>query len=150
METYIYALSSSDDPTEFKYVGMTATSLEARKMAHIYASATQTLTPSLAWVKSVLDDGNEIIITALAIDIHGNHDDTERYWIRILRKMGFDLTNVDDGGKSGIVIYNQYQQSIKKSKWFKKLPIEEQFKIRMKWVPYRKPDLKVFNAFVLV
>lgn len=130
----IYALSSSSDPTEYRYVGMTKLPLEERRTSHCLQARRTQETPSLVWMKSVLDDGDELVITLIAICEHYEFEMIEASYIQQMRSVGYRLTNVDNGGAGGTVVYDEFKQSIKRSKGFKAKSVSEQMAIRAGWV----------------
>lgn len=88
----IYLLSSSENPTYYRYVGKTIIPLRQRLREHLRCKGGRHLN---AWIKLQTAKGNEIRITLIE---DNSSTDREIYWISTFRKWGYNLCNLTDGG----------------------------------------------------
>ena len=96
MDNIIYTLS---DGERVRYVGKT-NNTEKRYKAHIRESK-QLRTHKEKWVNSVLVGGGKIFMEILdVVDVEISND-TEIFWISLLKSWGFNLVNGTDGGDGG-------------------------------------------------
>lgn len=97
----IYALSSSENPNEFKYIGYTKKEIEQRLKEHMY-SYRQLKTHKDKWFNQQINMGFEILTQLLESDIpESNVDSKEIFYIKKFKDLGFKLTNSNDGGIGG-------------------------------------------------
>jgi hypothetical protein len=94
----IYGLH--DGSGEIRYVGMTMGQLGERRRAHRKVARKGDPTRRGAWIRSVLANGGDIVITQLARGDWTQSEawELEREWIAKLRAEGNDLTNMTSGG----------------------------------------------------
>lgn len=112
----IYGLSSSQEPEIIKYVGYTSIPLNKRYNNH-RSSAKKNRTPKEQWIKGVLDNGHQIIMTVLEDGILTRSEAfaKEKQRIKELREAEIveaGLTNVVEGGAgtSGLVHTEETKQ----------------------------------------
>jgi hypothetical protein len=95
---YIYALCESDGET-VRYVGKTV-DLYKRYNQHMRSAKSAKRTRKSNWIKHVLGEGAQPIMRELeCVPPSGDWEARERYWIAYYRELGFDLTNLTDGGE---------------------------------------------------
>ena len=92
-EVYIYGLVDPMDQA-IRYVGKTATSLEARLSGHLNNPTSRGMRN---WIATLRGRGVAPDIIVLDICPRSLWWQTERRWIRLLRRHG-NLLNVEDGG----------------------------------------------------
>lgn len=125
----IYGLSSNHEPENIKYVGYTSMLLNRRYTNHV-SSAKKNHTPKEQWIKGVLDNDHQIIMTILEDGILTRSEAfaKEKQRIKELREAEIveaGLTNVVEGGAgtSGLVHTEETKQKQRKAnlgKQFKK------------------------------
>lgn len=115
---YIYVLS---DPRtdEVRYVGKTASHLRRRLSTHL-AQARRRSNHREKWVASLLDSGLRPHIELIEAVPDGQADDAERYWIRMLRRLGCRLTNATDGGDGGRMEPDIERRRLANGEWYRK------------------------------
>jgi hypothetical protein len=94
----IYGLSSSENPSDIRYIGKT-TNLEKRLKKHLSNSSLIEDSHKNNWILKELDKGNFITSTIIEEVEESNWEDKEIYWIAEYKKMGFKLTNSTIGGE---------------------------------------------------
>lgn len=96
---YIYALSSVENPDNYRYIGLT-NNLRARFNRHLLDSELKGHTRKIHWIKSV---NKEIILTVLqsGLETRSIAGQMEIIYIKLLKFAGYDLTNGTDGGDGG-------------------------------------------------
>lgn len=107
MEIKIYTLSSSENPTDIRYVGKTKQSLIRRLQGHLCKAKNAknegySANYNYNWINSELAKGNSIIIEELDSMIFDEDEDWswfEIYWISQMKIWGFNLTNIRPGGE---------------------------------------------------
>jgi hypothetical protein len=99
---FIYSLS---DPRngEIRYVGYTGKSLELRLSRHIKNATSGKKSWLYNWIRVLLSDGHTPNIDILE-KVKQNHQEREKYWIRVGKEKGWNLTNATIGG-DGVVGY---------------------------------------------
>jgi len=109
----LYALSSSESPNNYRYIGVTSVSLKKRLHNHLW-DAKLTKTHKTNWINSVLNKGHNIVITELLSNI--SESDVEQIEIDNIRnyKDKYNLVNGTIGG-----------EGIKGYKW-----TEKQYRLR--------------------
>lgn len=108
----VYSLS---DPRsgEIRYVGGTTRPPEVRLLAHINDSKRGNAWKD-HWVMSLLQDG---VIPKMSIleAVDGPFYAAERSWIHFLRQVGFNLTNLTDGGEGTVGRITREETRLKQS-----------------------------------
>lgn len=95
----IYALSSSKEPENIRYIGQTGGDLKYRLSRHVHNSKTEKTHKSY-WIKKELKDGNKILIKEVfSVPIGDNWEKWEIHFISEYKKMGYKLTNSTIGGE---------------------------------------------------
>ena len=107
MDVFIYALS---DPrtNEIRYVGKTV-DINRRITSHLSSSSKRN-TYKDNWIQSLLSIGLKPIVDVLEsfYDDDGfKWQEAERWWISYLKYIGCNLTNLDNGGHSGVNVHSQ-------------------------------------------
>lgn len=112
-QAYIYALV---DPTTglIRYIGKTCKSLSARLGGHKQDSINNK-TRKERWIAKLLRLGVHPVIELIEIVPRENWKEFERAWISKLRKLGFDLTNLTDGGDGtdGYIMPDEVRERIR-------------------------------------
>lgn len=94
----VYAFRTYDN-SEFRYVGMTTSSVTVRERQHFKTAASGRRTPFYDWLRK---QGRENAI-AVPMEVFTSHLDdlamAEQTWISQLRQEGHRLLNLSDGGK---------------------------------------------------
>jgi hypothetical protein len=103
---YIYALADSRNPCDYRYIGKTTHHFEKRLREHLSAAVKQSAKNSHKnnWIKKVLAEYSDIVPVVLEICSDSEVDNRERFQIQRFRSLGFNLTNVADGGDGGRTI----------------------------------------------
>lgn len=101
---YFYTLSSSANPSNIRYVGVTTCKLSQRLSGHKYYALhkDKRSTPVHKWMFSEYTLGNTIIITQIDTCNVDKWEKTEQYWISEYRKQGYKLLNIQKGG-AGVI-----------------------------------------------
>ena len=92
----IYSL---EDPStnEIRYIGKTVTSLEERLGGHLRDTPKRN-TKSTAWIKSLFKRNLLPKIELLEEVLEEDWEEAERFYISYFRFLGFNLTNILEGG----------------------------------------------------
>jgi hypothetical protein len=103
---YIYTLSSSESPSDIRYVGKTK-NIKDRIRRHTgkYHLNTE-VTYKNNWVKSELSKGNKILMQEIDVVDDLNWEFWEQYWIEQFKSWGFRLTNTTKGG-DGLILTDE-------------------------------------------
>jgi hypothetical protein len=102
---YLYGLSSSETPMDFRYIGVSADPT-ARFKQHLYQLTSQKPSTNLKkvrWMQKTIDSGFEVRITVLKQ--FGSEDEAyleEEWTIKHLLSQGHNLTNLTNGGRGGL------------------------------------------------
>lgn len=104
-----YVLSSSESPERFRYLGVSCRKLNARLSQHKYVARhpEKRSTPVAKWIYSLFQKDLDVIMTQ--IDSCGENE-WENKEIELIQKYidnGYNLLNVDKGGKGSITIENR-------------------------------------------
>lgn len=105
MRKYLfYVLTSSDDPTNIRYVGTTTKTLKQRFSSHKYNAThkERRSQPVHKWMYKKMQDGFQINITEIDQCDENIWESTERKWIQYYKELGYDLLNVSEGGQGVI------------------------------------------------
>ena len=100
---YIYTLSSSETPTEIRYIGK-AKNLKDRLRRHVSSySLNKEINYKNNWIKSELAKGNTILINEIDCVEESIWVESETYYIGKYKELGYKLTNSTIGGE-GILL----------------------------------------------
>lgn len=112
-----YVLSSSEDPENIRYVGVTTKQINERFSQHKYCAnhLEKRGLPVHKWMYSKYKNGGTIIFKK--IDECGNDswEEREQYWIKYYRDKGYKLLNISKGGKGVITKDMRDKSSIQRS-----------------------------------
>jgi len=122
----IYTLSTREEPWNIRYVGKTNETLHRRLKRHLSSYYLNEKTHKANWIKSELKKGHTIIIETLDEVSECEWVIWEKYWIKQLKSLGFELTNGTIGGEGILltddILKRRTETIIKKSeKRFSKL-----------------------------
>lgn len=93
---YIYALCSSDDYSNIRYIGQTNNPYKRLK-SHFKKGDLVANTRHNNWIKKNISNGNTICMKIIESNIPENNiNDAEIFYIKYYRKLGYDLTNSTD------------------------------------------------------
>ena len=109
----IYALSSSQEPENYRYIGQTVKSLNDRLIMHRYKAKVEN-NHRANWIKKEIQNGNQILITELDEVEEDKWVEAERHYIRLFKSMGANLTNYSDGGESNMLGKKHSRETIEK------------------------------------
>lgn len=102
---FIYALADPRTPSEMRYVGMAMH--KGRPYSHVGQARKGVKSYCYNWIRSLLADGLEpaisILEECLTDATQKEVGQRERYYIKLLRDDGHQLTNVADGGFGGMM-----------------------------------------------
>lgn len=113
--TYIYGLSSSDEPKNIRYIGKSDTP-NIRIKKHIEESKRVNLTYKHRWINEKISQGYKIIISILKVVEKKFWENAEIFFINAFRNS--NLTNFANGGKGGCP--SKYKLSYNETKkWVK-------------------------------
>lgn len=100
---YIYSLSSSEDPSNIRYIGKTKL-VNQRLKQHIKRALNKTdkRTYRDNWIKSELSKGNDIIYNIIEECNEEVWKDREKYWISQYKNT--NLTNLTEGGETSSIV----------------------------------------------
>lgn len=94
----VYGLSSSGDPDNIKYIGITKRKLNTRLKEHI-KSVNLKVNKRTNWIKSTLNKGENLIINVIDTAITEDElKEKEIFYIKSYKEKGFDLKNDTLGG----------------------------------------------------
>lgn len=99
--TKIYALSNSEFPNHFRYIGKTNGTLRNRLKQHLteaFNTKENKITYKINWIKSEKAKNNSIIITLIDEVTQDQWENSEKYYIKYYKSLGARLTNGNDGG----------------------------------------------------
>jgi len=102
--TKIYALSSSEFPNMYRYIGKTNGTLKNRLKQHMseaFRAKSDVKTYKINWLKSERAKNNSIIITLIDEVAKDNWEEAEKYYIKYFKSRGARLTNSTEGGQPG-------------------------------------------------
>lgn len=101
---YFYTLTSSDDPENIRYVGVTTNKLTQRLSGHRYNAIypNKRSQPVHKWMWNKIQNKCDICITQIDCCEENLWESIERKWIQYYRELGYDLLNVSEGG-SGVI-----------------------------------------------
>lgn len=110
---------------EIRYVGKTNRTLEKRLYGHLHRKSS---VKSSCWIKSLESKGLTPIIELIDVVSEENWEEEEKFYISYCRFLGFDLTNMDEGGVGmiGYRITDEVKAKMRKSRTGK--PCKEETK----------------------
>lgn len=116
----IYALSNSNYPDNYRYIGKTRGELKRRLKQHISEAIgkRKNNTYKNNWIRKELLNLNNILITLIEEVKEKDWQEAEKYYIKYYKELGFNLTNSSQGGE-GIIrnpIEKKEVKTIKKRK----------------------------------
>lgn len=111
-----YALSASDSPQEFRYVGVTSKSINSRFSQHKYCAthSEKCGLPVHKWMSSIYKKGGTVLFTKIAECDEIEWEDKEIYLINEYQKK-YNLLNLDKGGRGVITSDKRSKSSLKRS-----------------------------------
>jgi hypothetical protein len=83
-----------------RYIGRTSQSLSRRLYQHI-RRARKNVNSKSEWINSLLREGLKPSIKIIELVNIYEWQEAERFWIELLHQFGFNLTNLDKGGRGG-------------------------------------------------
>lgn len=112
-----YVLKSDISPNEIRYVGVTTTSLARRFTQHHYCAKhpEKRGLPVHKWMHSVYEKGGKINIEQIDQCSELEWEKREKFLIQKYRDLGYDLLNIDEGGKGVITEEKRSKDSITRS-----------------------------------
>lgn len=112
-----YVLVSDDDPKNVRYVGTTTKKVTERFSQHKYNAihAEKRGLPVHKWMYSKYKNGGSISVKKIDECFESEWEEREQYWISYYKKLGYDLMNLDKGGKGVITKEKRSQSSIQRS-----------------------------------
>lgn len=128
---FIYTLSDPRDG-KIRYVGKT-NDLKHRLRGHINEAMIGRNSHKCSWIKALKFQGMEPLIEPIEI-LHFATDveirECESFWINNLRFLGFNLTNLIEGGIGGVMRHSEEsREKFRKSRTGRKMPLETRLKI---------------------
>jgi hypothetical protein len=99
---YIYALCSSNDYSNIRYIGQT-NNPDERIKSHFKKGDLISNTRHNNWIKKNVADGNIICMKIIESNIPTNKvNEAELFYMKYYRKLGYDLTNATDDNANTI------------------------------------------------
>ena len=101
----VYTLASSLEPKAIRYVGISKfDTADKRLKEHIRGARKKKNTGHKDnWIRSVIVNGGEIITTVIENNLlWGEACEGEKFYIREYRSLGYNLTNLTDGGDGNL------------------------------------------------
>lgn len=96
--TFIYTLSTKEEPNNIRYIGKTDNPKDRRER-HTQPYYLNEGTYKANWLKSELKKGNTPILTVIDEVLFDDWQFWESYWIEQFKSWGFRLTNGTSGGE---------------------------------------------------
>lgn len=114
---YFYTLSASDDPKNVRYVGVTSLTVNRRFIGHKYCAMhpEKRGLPVHKWMYSKYEQGLTIIPTQIDSCDEEEWESKEQYWIKYYKEQGYNLMNLDKGGRGVITKERRSKSSIERS-----------------------------------
>lgn len=111
-----YVLSSSNEPNNIRYVGVTTVSLQRRLIQHRNKakSAKYRMLPVHKWMYSVYKKGFDVLINKIDECDESKWEEKEQYLIKKYKDQGYKLMNLDKGGKGVITSEMRSKSSIER------------------------------------
>lgn len=122
---YFYALYSSINPDEIRYIGVTSTSINKRFRQHKYCAThpEKCGLPVHKWMCSVYRKGGQIYPKQIDIGTVENWEEKEIYLIQHYKDIGHKLLNLDKGGRGVITEEKRSKSSLQRSGDAHKIPV---------------------------
>lgn len=124
--TYVfYTLSASDDPNNIRYVGTTCRTVAQRFRGHKYCAMHKEKRglPVHKWMYSKYEQNLNIIHVQIDSCPESEWEERERYWIKYYKDQGFNLLNIDKGGRGVVTAEMRSKSSIERSIEAKRKPV---------------------------
>lgn len=120
-----YRLSTSSDPTNYRYIGVTVTSIKTRLSGHKYCAthAEKRGLPVHKWMWKHYQLGEKILIEQIFECDESEWEYNETRLIQEYRDAGYDLLNIDKGGHGVITKEKREKSSIQRSIKAHEVPI---------------------------
>lgn len=120
-----YVLVSDDDPENVRYVGTTTKKIVERLYQHKYNAThpEKRGLPVHKWMYSKYKNGGSISIKQIDSCSEEEQEEREQYWISYYKNLGYDLMNIDKGGKGVITKEKRSESSIQRSIKGHEIPI---------------------------
>lgn len=112
-----YVLFDESCPEKIRYVGTTTKKIEERFSQHKYCAIhpEKRGLPVHKWMYSIYKNGGKIGIKKIDECNEDLWEDREKYWINYYKTIGFNLMNLDSGGKGVITKEKRSLNSIERS-----------------------------------
>lgn len=122
---YFYRLSASSDPKNYRYIGTTVNTVEARLSGHKYCAmhSNKRGLPVHKWMWKHYQLGETILTEQIFECDEAEWEYHEKRLIKEYRKAGYDLLNLDEGGKGVITKEKRSVSSIERSIQAHEVPI---------------------------
>lgn len=113
---HFYTLSSSENLSEIKYIGVTTTTLKRRLIQHRYCAKHQDKRglPVHKWMYSVYQKGFDVIITKIDECNESQWEAKEQHLIKRYKDCGYQLMNLDKGGRGIITSEKRSKSSLER------------------------------------
>jgi hypothetical protein len=98
--TYIYVLKDPENGL-VRYVGKSVNPESRFKNGHLHSGSRKTKTA--CWIKSLKSRGLVPVMEVIDTACDFTWSDTEKFWIKTFTSLGFNLTNLTDGGDDGVL-----------------------------------------------
>ena len=112
-----YVLFDEKDPEDIRYVGVTCNSVNTRFSQHKYCAMhpEKRGLPVHKWMYSRYTKGININYKQIDQCSEQNWENREKYWIKFYKDAGFNLLNLDKGGRGSITKEKRSISSIQRS-----------------------------------
>ena len=112
-----YALSEGDTPQEYRYIGVTSTTINIRFSQHKYCAThpEKCGLPVHKWMSSVYKKGGTILYQKIDQCKESEWERRETFLIQKYKDLGYKLLNLDKGGKGVITAEKRSKSSIQRS-----------------------------------
>lgn len=120
-----YRLSTSSDPTNYRYIGVTVTTIKNRLAGHKYCAmhSEKRGLPVHKWMWKHYQLGETILIEQIFECEEPEWEYNEKRLIQEYRDAGYDLLNIDAGGRGVITKEKREKSSIQRSIEAHEIPI---------------------------
>ena len=112
-----YVLSSSEDPENVRYVGVTTKKINERFSQHKYCAMhpEKRGLPVHKWMYSKYKQGGTILFTKIDECTYDCWEEREQYWIKYYKDLGYNLLNISKGGAGVITKKMRSKSSVQRS-----------------------------------